>query len=493
MNGVKRINIIVDKQKLFTQRAPTEFKYLLSSLKKLGFNEIKLRVEYESKKGAIFDQKSYQKWIENSDFKGINLIFDNKSNKNQIIQNNRRFSESAIEDLPQKSICGKNKMDVLNKRPKNQEASTSKVEDTVVKPNKIALREALNLKFSKTRSSSVTKKKCNTVEKSNNKNLPLIKPASLSNKEITPAKSPISLNLLTTTGFASSVNSQTNLFTQSNQSLFSNSIQSSQALNESYNPDYTFISLSTTSKAIFLDNLTKARREIDNSCVKSSSRALMTENGLIITGGSTFPYQAYLIDKQYNITALISMWQPRFWHSMGFIDGYPAVFVGAESSYPMSIFLDSVEVYKDNSWIKYPNTNIKRASCSVSWYGKYTYIIGGIILDRNQKIVTGIIEKWDGSSWIILNVKLIQPAISPGCICIDDHSIFIFGGGKCGNAFSNEIFKIDLDHDTVYKYNKGLPKTTKFTYGQLKYNGHEIIVCDIKLDITIFDPLIEIF
>ena len=491
MNGVKRINIIVDKQKRFTQRAPTEFKCLLCFLKKLGFNEIKLGVEHESKKGSIFDQKSYQKWIENSDFKGINLIFDNKLNKNQIIKNNRRFSESAIEDLPQKRILGKNKKDILNKRLKNQEASTSKVEDTVVKSNKIALREALNSKFSKTRSSSVAKKKCNAIQKSNTTNLSLIRPASLSNNDFIVAKSPISLNLPTTTGLDSSLNFQANLFTQSSQSLFSNPIQLSQALNESYNPDNTFVSLRAISKVTFLDNLTKTRREIFSPWVKASSKALMTENGLIITGGSKFPYQAYLIDKQYNITKLVSMRQARFWHSMGFIDGHPAVFGGSKRDFPIPIFLDSVEVYKDYSWMKYPNTNVKRASCSASWYGKYTYIIGGLILDKNQKVFTGMIEKWDGSSWIILNIKLIQAVISPGCICVDDHSIFIFGGGKSGYVSSNKIFKIDLDHDTVYKYSKSLPKPATFTYGQLKYNGHEIIVCDINLDVTIFDPLIE--
>ena len=99
-------------------------------------------------------------------------------------------------------------------------------------------------------------------QKSNTTNLSLIRPASLSNNDFIVAKSPISLNLPTNTGLDSSLNFQANLFTQSSQSLFSNPIQLSQALNESYNPDNTFVSLRAISKVTFLDNLTKTRREI---------------------------------------------------------------------------------------------------------------------------------------------------------------------------------------------------------------------------------------
>ena len=61
MNGVRRVNIIVDKQKLLTQRAPTDFNNLLKLLLKFDCNETKFSVEHESKKGSIFDQQSYQK------------------------------------------------------------------------------------------------------------------------------------------------------------------------------------------------------------------------------------------------------------------------------------------------------------------------------------------------------------------------------------------------------------------------------------------------
>ena len=419
MDGVKRIRIIVDNQKLCTQRAPTDFKNLLSLLKNLSFSEIKVQVQFGSKKGIIFDQKSYQKWIENSGFKGINLILNKKVKKNQIVSSKDNSSEAKIEELPKKRPREKNKKDNQKKKSKNQEKKLPQM---------------------KKKSSGLTNQ-LNLVSK--------------------PTKSP--------------------------DLLFSSTAHLSQTCSELYNPEKVFISLWNADKIRFVDILTNARKEINNRDIEPSSRALMTENGIMITGGAAARYQAILIDKHYKITTLTSMWQPRFWHSMGSIDGYPAVFAGAENDLPVMMPLNSVEVFKDNFWIKYPDLRVKRASCAASWHGKYTYVIGGLVTNGGVSTRTDTLEKYDGYSWVILDIKLPKLLISPGCICINDHSIFVFGGEERDKGYSDNIFRIELETSKCHKYDKKLPKPTKFTYGQLKYSENEIIACDINLDIIRFD------
>ena len=102
---------MVDKQKLLTQRAPTDFNNLLKLLLKFDCNETKFSVEHESKKGSIFDQQSYQKWIENSSFKGLNIILKKNFDKSQIKTKTPQKScpEIIIAETPQKRGRGKDK------------------------------------------------------------------------------------------------------------------------------------------------------------------------------------------------------------------------------------------------------------------------------------------------------------------------------------------------------------------------------------------------
>jgi hypothetical protein len=219
-------------------------------------------------------------------------------------------------------------------------------------------------------------------------------------------------------------------------------------------------------------------RTLHEFSIKRSSRLLLTPEGIMITGGSGAPYQVYMVKKDYSLVPLVSMNHPRFWHSMGFIDGHPAVINGAERSKIPKLFLSSVEVYKDGGWVDYPNTNCPRASCSVTFNDGQVFIVGGVKTDGNVNSVVNIIEKWENGNWVVLDMKLTSCLISPGCFNFSDQKILIFGGEITGGSYKIECYEIDLNSQGIREC-KSLMKGSKFTYGQQSriYNG-ELKVCD---------------
>lgn len=237
----------------------------------------------------------------------------------------------------------------------------------------------------------------------------------------------------------------------------------------------------------------KFKKTINIPTLQQASRLLVTESGIMVTGGKNMPYQVILITANSEIVNLVSMWNPRYWHSMGYIDGYPAVAVGAISHSPTKVFLNSVEVYKDKAWVKYPDTILKRASAAMAWHGNFSYIVSGVITDGNGLVRICDIEKWNGNEWALLGVKTNLGLISPGCVCLSDDRILIVGGETEKNTYVNQVVVVEIACGGVINIGQ-MTDGTKCTYGQIKFVDNKAVVYHFGREILEFQahlPLVQ--
>jgi N-acetylneuraminic acid mutarotase len=163
---------------------------------------------------------------------------------------------------------------------------------------------------------------------------------------------------------------------------------------------------------------------------------------------------------------------------MGYIDGHPAVVGGAEKSSNGQTFTNTVEIYKEGTWESYPPTNYSRASASMSWDSKSTYIIGGATTDGVFTTVVNLIEKWDSTRWIILNVVMPTSLLSCGSFPKGESEVFIFGGQQAEGTASTKKFVLNLKSGSI-ESEDDLESESKFTYGQeIRKIGNIFKVCN---------------
>lgn len=229
----------------------------------------------------------------------------------------------------------------------------------------------------------------------------------------------------------------------------------------------------------FINPQTKANCDFPAPHIKKSSRILQTEDGILVTGGSGCGYQAFIITKDLEIKPIVSLNHPRFWHSVGYIQGCPAVAVGTEKSRQPKVFINTVEIYKNSQWSDLPPTNICRASAAMVTNSNHTYLCGGVVTDGNYNNIINTIERFEDNAWVILPICLPDNILSPACYFRNDKEIVVFGGERAGKVYSDRIFVINADDGVVSEMGK-LAKKTKFTYGQIKKINAKFYLCDFE-------------
>lgn len=225
------------------------------------------------------------------------------------------------------------------------------------------------------------------------------------------------------------------------------------------------------------DPLNKTRKKQACPTFTRSSRFLYIDKGILVTGGCGKSNQALILSDDFTLTPIASMTHARVWHSIGFIDGFPAVALGAGCSSLPKKYIDSVEVYKNGCWEQYPSANYSRASSIMISDSKYTYLVGGVVANGSNNTVVKVIEQWNGIKWNQLNVEMRVPLLSPGCFCVGDNKIAIFGGESTGGEFVDASYILDLESGKIQELRK-LRKRTKFSYAQIKRKGDCLQVLD---------------
>lgn len=558
MEGVKRITIFVNEEKLCRIRAPYLFRDLQKTLAHLNLGDHdKIEVELNNRKKTISNENAYEQLIDKSGFQGlkikINKIIPKPQQAEKLKTKNKlpkkRQNKIQSPPKPTKSSKSDSKIQTPALPDKKSNDKTTKTRSNSITPRKLAKSDSLSnaqpnksvssKQRSKTAipskaslSSSTPDSKKNQATRQSPRLSPTkpnlgtaslspkpspikqISQSPLSNSKFTPSKasnqgSPQLSDLSPLKSIPTNLNiGPISMSARPQRPLTSMSVNDSQsgsgAINLNYEIDGNSFSPSGQFLPLFqqpvysnnIDILTsfsnifeegnlkvissdgKFFKNITEFSIKKSSRLLLTPEGILITGGSGAPYQVFIIKNDFTVVPLVSMNHPRFWHCMGYIDGYPAVINGAERSKAPKLFLNTVEVYKEGAWVDYPCTNYKRASTSVTWVDGHVFVAGGVTTTGYVNAIVNYIEKFENGIWTVLQCNLMTALISPGIFNLDDKKIIVFGGEISGNVYKSEISAIDLEKGEVL-WKKELKRPTKFTYGpQSKYSEGVLTVCD---------------
>jgi hypothetical protein len=468
MEGVKRIIISLDGENILTKRAPlsyTDFKLLLKKLH-LPITD-SFTVKIGSRTAKIADDASYKKYLKSSGFEGL------------IVDFNTDLYEDSSDKVPAQPVL-----------PAKRQKSSGPLSP---KPKKAPKPSKKPAPKAKKQSPSPSKHR---------KKSPF--PAQPSAAIVSPPTNPPTKIFSNASSLFSQPNSQSTLFSPPNQPLFPSTTSSlfpqlqphssSTLFSPSNQPQSLFPNLSSTLFTPDLSNCAATipiqgelklieypsfrSQTIKNLTTKLSSRMLLIDDGILITGGSGAPYQALLLSKDLTVKPLVSMNCPRFWHCTGFIDGFPAVVAGAERSTLPKVFVNTVEIYKDGCWQRYPDTNFRRCSASMCSSGQFTYVAGGVITDGRENTIVKDIERWDGVSWEVLNLKMPSSVLAAGCIVSGVNELLFVGGGVGNkNSFTDQVYVLNLESAEVRRLEK-LKRQTKFTYGQGKIIGNNAVLFD---------------
>jgi hypothetical protein len=209
-----------------------------------------------------------------------------------------------------------------------------------------------------------------------------------------------------------------------------------------------------------------------NEKLLKSSRFLCMKDKILGTGGVSKGAQAfYLTVPKLTIKELPNLNTARYWHTMGYIDGFPAVIGGLEDNEDEENALDSVEVLKKNKWEKYSNLNKARSNPSCSWVDKCTYVLGGSYYDNNKLFFQDGIEKWDGKEWTLLDLKLDQ-LFKPGFLALSNHTFIVLGGLSHNKKPQKEVYIYELEPGNHKKIEiQSLQKPNFFPFNQITLRG----------------------
>ena len=176
--------------------------------------------------------------------------------------------------------------------------------------------------------------------------------------------------------------------------------------------------------------------------ISNSSRFINIGNKrFLFTGGKDPRGQAtdecfVLKADTLQIRAIPPINNPRSSHTMAWIEGNPAVIGGREGSR----VLQSVEIFRDNSWLVADPIKVARRSLTSVCSNKCAWILGGH--DHNNTLLDTI-ESNQSGDWVILSLKLPKPSCSIGLSCLEN-SLLLIGGKTTGKNISNETYLIDI-------------------------------------------------
>ena len=171
---------------------------------------------------------------------------------------------------------------------------------------------------------------------------------------------------------------------------------------------------------------------IQNDQFSWSSRFLnVGNNKILLTGGCNPPIcSTFLFDLvNKTIENYPNLIKERRWHSMAWINNYPAVIGGDDGENGMI----SVEILKNWAWIEGPSINTPRSHHTSITCHKSAWIIGGI-----NQIVLDSIEKYEKYQWKLIKVSLHIPS-SLVCIMCIENSLLLLGGKNENNKIIDNI------------------------------------------------------
>ena len=144
------------------------------------------------------------------------------------------------------------------------------------------------------------------------------------------------------------------------------------------------------------------------------------------------------------IKACAKMNQPRKWHAMTWMNGFPCVIAGND----LSLDLRSVEVLRNDGWAKMPDLNVPRSSLSAVCYMEKVWVVGGISPETMNNI-----EVFSDDCWNLLNIRHSLLCSSAGIVGIGKFIAVIGGFRGKNNSVASVVDLEKVSLTEVFEFN----------------------------------------
>lgn len=146
----------------------------------------------------------------------------------------------------------------------------------------------------------------------------------------------------------------------------------------------------------------------------------------------------------------------RMFHSMTWINGFPAVIGGHDGNGT----INSVEIYKNTGWEENSQINIARHSFTSICSDRVVWIIGGL----DQSYLDSL-ERYKKGAWQVVGIKLPRPLAAVGLCFLEDYLV-LFGGITEGNKVTNNTHLFDTQTRFI-KEVQNLVVSTSFAFSSV--------------------------
>ena len=208
---------------------------------------------------------------------------------------------------------------------------------------------------------------------------------------------------------------------------------------------YNYSDLSIESAGLHTLMIYPVTKLLTNATLDPTSRFLNIGNKkLLVTGGieegSRSRNNAFIIDiATESVKELKCFNKARKWHSMAWIDGYPAILAGNNNEET----INSVESLQNNRWQEISPINIPRESFTSVTIHKEVWVIGGIYRNTLDSL-----ERYKDGAWTVARVRLPIPLSSVG-VCALENRLVLFGGLTKGKKAVNNSYCLDTENQEI--------------------------------------------
>ena len=217
------------------------------------------------------------------------------------------------------------------------------------------------------------------------------------------------------------------------------------------------------------------KKIITNNNISWSGRFLNVGNQqLIFTGGFTKECtECFTISvRNEEIIKLAPLKIGRVYHCMGWIQGFPAAISGRVGGR----VTNSVEILKNNQWIKISPLRLARICATSVNTQNAVWVVGG--RDQSNLLIDSI-EKYEREIWVFLSIKLPSPRALVG-LCNMENNILLIGGLTSSPECINTVLKMDIRLENTITKAVELKSLSSFCSNQFEIDDRMIYCCNVE-------------
>lgn len=181
--------------------------------------------------------------------------------------------------------------------------------------------------------------------------------------------------------------------------------------------------------------------------VNWDSRSLqISENEIIITGGSEKNASFLLNVEKQSLDKLANVNIGRKLHAMAWIDTFPAVIGGLVENMGA---VGYVEVLKNNQWVQVSPLLCNRYGHAATFHDNKTWVVGGA---KNNQEGEENIEVYEKNNWSVIKIQATICRVGIGLFGLDNN-LYILGGFTLNKQNSSEVLIFNITSETCHSGN----------------------------------------